>query len=182
MSFNSAVSLRFFQALLCCCLLTACAPEVPEPKPPPAQLSRDDIGYFCGMIVEDHAGPKSQVFLEGREQALWFTTVRDGIAFLRLPEETRPVTVLYVTTMDGGQWDHPEGDVRNWVEVDAAWFVIESGKSGSMGAPEAIPFADKQAAAEFAGEHGGRVLALADIPDTYILGHGLETTGEHADH
>jgi copper chaperone NosL len=51
-----------------------------------------------------------------------------------------------------------------------------------MGAPEAIPFADKQAAAEFAGEHGGRVLALADIPDTYILGHGLETTGEHADH
>lgn len=161
---------------IACCLvifsllLGGCNKPPEEAPPPPAPLTRDDTGYFCGMIVEDHAGPKSQVFLEGQSRPLWFTTARDGIAFTRLPEETRPVSILYVSAVDLGGWDNPEADPANMIEASAAWFVISSGQRGSMGAPEAIPFSSEQAARTFADEHGGTVVKFADIPDRYVLG------------
>jgi len=151
-------------------------------KPLPAGLTRDDTGYFCGMIVEDHTGPKSQVILQRSGRPLWFTSARDGIAFMRLPEETRPVSAFYVTAVDLGDWDHPETGSGNWVEAELAWFVIESQRLGSMGAPEAIPFAGKQAALEFAKEFGGQVVSLADISDSYILGHGQPVANNHVGH
>jgi copper chaperone NosL len=163
-------------------LVTSCGSGKPLTTPAPALLTRDDTGYFCGMIVEDHAGPKSQVFVRGREQALWFTTARDGLAFLRLPEETRPVTAFYVSTIDRGGWEHPEVEADNWIAAEAAWFVIDSSRLGSMGAPETIPFSNRASAEVFADEFGGRVLQLADIPDNYILGHGQKNGDVHAGH
>jgi len=156
--------------LVCGTFLAACGEKQAAAKPPPATLSRDDIGYFCGMIVEDHQGPKSQIILKDHEQALWFTTARDGIAFLRLPEETRPILAFYVSALDLGGWDHPESDPANMIDAGQAWFVIESDRQGSMGAPETIPFTSEQAALSFIEKFGGRALRLDDIPDSYILG------------
>ncbi len=167
---NSRV--RIFLALACYAALVACSNDAATQKRPPAELTRDATGYFCGMIVEDHLGPKSQIALTGSAQPLWFTTARDGIAFTLLPEETRPINAFYVTAVDQGEWDHPEAQANNWLLASAAWFVIESEKLGSMGAPEAIPFSTEQAALAFAAEFGGRVLRLSDIPNSYILGHG----------
>ncbi len=167
--------MSFNRSLACCLavfaiLLSGCDGPPEEAPPPPATLTRDDTGYFCGMIVEDHAGPKSQLFLREQTRPLWFTTARDGIAFTRLPEETRPVSILYVSAVDLGGWDNPEADPGNMIAATAAWFVIDSDQRGSMGAPETIPFSSEQAARAFAAEHGGMVLRLAEIPDSYILG------------
>ncbi len=164
------MSFRHFLITLVCGILIACGADTSAPKPAPTQPGREDTGYFCGMIVADHTGPKSQIFLRGELKPLWFTTARDGIAFQRLPEETRPIHVFYVSAVDLGGWDHPEADTDSMIEADRAWFVIESEKSGSMGAPETIPFSSRPAAEAFAAQHGGRVLQLDDIPVAYVLG------------
>lgn len=168
--------------LACFCMLAACSEPKSTVLPSPATLTRDDTGYFCGMIVADHQGPKSQIFLENEAKPLWFTTARDGIAFTRLPEEVRPVRVFYVSAIDLGGWDQPETDPANMIQADLAWFVIESEKQGSMGAPEAIPFNSEQAAHAFVESYGGRVLRLEDIPDSYILGPTQPLEDTHAGH
>lgn len=176
------MSYRFFLVVVYCAVLVACGGETAIPKPTPVDVTRDDTGYFCGMIVEDHAGPKSQIFLKGQDKPLWFTTARDGVAFLRLPEETRPIRAFYVSAVDLGGWQHPEADTANMIEAEGAWFVIDSEKMGSMGAPEAIPFSVEQAAIDFAVQHGGRVSRLGDIPEAFILGHGQLDADPHAGH
>ena len=178
------MSYRLLITVLCCTAVFACGSETatPKPKPAPVEVTRDDTGYFCGMIVEDHTGPKSQIFVRGQSTPLWFTTARDGVAFLRLPEETRPIQVFYVSAVDLGGWNHPEADTANMIEAEQAWFVIESERMGSMGAPEAIPFSQEQAAQKFAAQHSGRVLRLGEIPEGYILGPGQTGADPHAGH
>ena len=174
MSYRLTLPLLLFSSML----LAGCGSEQPVAKPLPVELTRDDTGYFCGMIVEDHSGPKSQVIVAGAASPLWFTTTRDGIAFSRLPEETRPIRAFYVSAVDRGGWEHPESDTANMIEAGQAWFVIDSDKNGSMGAPETIPFHSHDAALAFAEANGGTVLRLADIPDSYILGPGLSAGGD----
>jgi copper chaperone NosL len=48
---------------------------------------------------------------------------------------------------------------------------------GGMGGEEAVPFSDKAAAEKFAAEHGGRVVAFAEVPKDYVLGGTAELTG-----
>ena len=154
----------------CLLTLTACSDETGSKARPPDVLSRDDTGYFCGMIVEDHTGPKSQIRLAGSGETLWFTSVRDGIAFTLLPEETRAISAFYVSSVDNDSWDHPESAQANWLPASSAWYVIKSDRRGGMGAAEAIPFATEAAARQFADQHDGQVAGLADIPVSYILG------------
>lgn len=151
----------------------ACEGEQPAaPAPPPdTQLSREETGYFCGMIVADHSGPKSQIRLAGEPgRTLWFTSVRDGIAYTLLPEETAPIAAFYVTAVAAGEWEHPEANPDNWIAADSAWYVIGSERRGGMGAAEAIPFNAQNRAARFSEQFGGEVVRLADIPRDYILG------------
>src|SRR5690606_18170960 len=129
------------------------------PPPVAAEAPDDAAGHYCGMLLTDHDGPKGQIHLASREDPLWFSSVRDTIAFLRLPEEPKDVTAVYVNDMGLAQdWDHPEPGT--WVDAHAAWFVIESDRQGGMGAPEAVPFSSEQAAGGFRDAHGGRIVRL----------------------
>lgn len=157
-----------------CALLFACSETAELPKLTPEVVTRDDVGYFCGMIVEDHLGPKSQAFVANQAEVIWFTSVRDGVAFSLLPEERARLRVFYVTAMDLAPWDHPEQVETAWIEAADAWYVLGSEKRGGMGAPEAIPFSTRQAAQDFAAAHGGEVAAFTAIPEAYILGHGQQ--------
>ncbi len=154
---------------LCAVLVTACGePEVAE-APPPQDPTRAAIGYYCSMTIVDHPGPKGQVHLEGKKQPLWFSSVRDTIAFTMLPEEAKNITAIYVNDMGRAKtWKKPE--TNTWIRARSAWYVIGSTRRGGMGAPEAVPFGDKDKAQSFAGEHGGRVVAFEDIPREAILG------------
>ena len=139
------------------------------PPPVAAEVPDDATGHYCGMLLSTHEGPKGQIHLESREDPIWFSSVRDTIAFLRLPEEPRDVSAVYVNDMGlARNWAHPEAGT--WVDAHDAWYVVESGMIGGMGAPEAVPFSTEPAAEAFRGEHGGRVVRLDDIPDDYVLG------------
>ncbi|MDX1605551.1 MAG: nitrous oxide reductase accessory protein NosL [Candidatus Competibacterales bacterium] len=150
-------------------LLTACGedPRVAA-VPAPAPLDREAIGRYCRMIVADHEGPKAQIFLAGRDEPVWFSSVRDGIAFTRLPEEPKDIAAFYVNDMSDTDWARP--DDTTWIDARDAWYVIGSSRAGGMGAPEAVPFVSEPAATAFAAVHGGEVVRLEAIPDDYILG------------
>ncbi|SDR00421.1 nitrous oxide reductase accessory protein NosL [Pseudovibrio sp. Tun.PSC04-5.I4] len=149
-------------------LLAACQEKETVTKPVAMELSTEAAGFYCQMTVLDHDGPKAQIHLAGSPFPLWFSQVRDAVAFTRLPEESKDYVAIYVNDMDKAEsWKQP-GD-NNWVDADQAYFVIESSQIGGMGAPEAIPFGSKEGADNFAKDKGGKVVRLTDIPDEYVL-------------
>jgi copper chaperone NosL len=64
-------------------------------------------------------------------------------------------------------WSEP--GVDNWIDARQALFVVDSRQAGGMGAPEAIPFGERQAADAYAAANGGHVARLTEIPDSYVL-------------
>ncbi len=150
--------------------LSACDSKAPPAAPPPAaEVPLEATGHYCGMLLSEHSGPKGQIHLASRGTPVWFTSVRDTIAFLRLPEEARDIAAAYVNDMGRArQWDQPEAGT--WIRLEDALFVIESDRLGGMGAPEAVPFSERTDAESYVREHGGRILRLADIPDDYVIG------------
>jgi copper chaperone NosL len=158
-------------ALLCMLLPVAgCERERPAAQRPAAvELPAEATGHYCGMLLTAHEGPKGQIHLAHRPGPVWFSSVRDTIAFTRLPEEPRDISAIYVSDMARSKY-YEQPDAGAWVEAREAWFVIGSALRGGMGAPEAVPFSDPQAAEAFRARHGGRVVRLDDIPDSYVLG------------
>lgn len=140
--------------------------------PPPVALTREAVGHYCGMTLVEHPGPKGQILLRGGDtRPVWFSSARDAIAFTALAEEAKAIRAIYVSDMARAEsWDQP--GATNWVEARRAHFVLGSDRRGGMGAEEAIPFSDRAAAERFAAEHGGRVLAFAEIPRDWALGSG----------
>jgi len=140
--------------------------------PAAQELTRDAIGYYCMMTVVEHQGPKGQIILSDREEPLWFTSVRDTLAFTVLPGEPKNIAAIYVTDIGRASWDSPEPGT--WVDARKAWFVIGSDASGGMGAPELVPFGVEDDALGFAEEHGGEVFRYEAIPDNLFLGENKE--------
>ncbi|MEO9777162.1 nitrous oxide reductase accessory protein NosL [Roseibium sp.] len=143
--------------------------------PLPVALTEEAAGHYCNMTILEHTGPKAQIFLAGFPHPLWFSQVRDGIAFLRSPEEHFETVAIYVNDMGRvTDWDFPGQET--WIDAKTAWYVIGSRKTGGMGTPEAIPFGSEQSAFAFTAGNGGEVVRLAEIPDAYVLGPvGLDT-------
>ena len=152
-------------------------------KPLPVEPTREASGHYCGMILVDHSGPKAQVHLPGEPEPVWFSSVRDAIAFTMLPEEPRNYTAIYVNDMGVAQWNAPEPGT--WIDAAGASYVIGSERMGGMGVPEAVPFATHEAAERFVAEQGGRIVALTDVPESYIFAYADEdesaatAQGEH---
>ncbi len=157
--------------------LSACGDEERAELPPPAPLTQEAIGYYCNMTVREHHGPKGQIRLKSEDQPIWFSSVRDTIAFTLLPEEPKDIWVVYVTDMSKAEtWESPENG--NWIEAETALFVIGSTKKGGMGAPEPVPFSSQEAAEKFAEQYGGEIVGLSEIPENAILGP-VEVGNEH---
>lgn len=164
----------FWFALLFVMILAAAgcerkASDAAAAPPSPAEVHADATGHYCGMLLADHEGPKGQIHLASRSAPVWFSSVRDTIAYTRLPEEPRDIAAIYVNDMARARrWEQPEPGA--WVDARQAWFVVDSDVRGGMGAPEAVPFSERAAADAFREKHSGRVVRLADIPDAYVLG------------
>ncbi len=151
-------------------LLAGCERDAADTAlPPPAALTSEAMGVFCGMNLLEHPGPKGQIITKSRIDPFWFSSVRDTVAFTLMPEQSRDIRAIYVSDMGRAlSWDNPGAD--NWVDARKAFFVIESRRRGGMGAAEAVPFGERAAADAFAAKNGGRVVAFADIPRDYVLG------------
>jgi copper chaperone NosL len=154
-------------ALLFVFLLAACEKNKIVEAPPAQQLTREANGYYCLMTVVNHSGPKGQIILTDKPQSLWFTSVRDTIAFTLSPEEPKNIAAIYVNDMTDANWDNPGAD--NWIDARKAWYVLGSDRSGGMGAPEAVPFSTKENAELFVKKQAGTVYDFESIPQEYIL-------------
>lgn len=162
------MKLRLALAAALMLLLAGCGEETELSTPPPARMTAEAVGHYCQMNLLEHKGPKAQIHIARQVHPLWFSQIRDAVAFLRLPEETAEVAAVYVNDMGKAEsWDHPGAD--NWTDAKQAHFVIESRRKGGMGAPEAVPFASPDAADAYVTENGGRIVRLDHIPDDYIL-------------
>jgi copper chaperone NosL len=154
---------------VCVTVLAGCQEEVQIAKPAAIGLTPEAAGHYCQMTVLEHTGPKAQIHLTGNPNPFWFTQVRDAVAFTLSPEEPKTIAAIYVNDMDKAEsWDQPGAD--NWIDADTAWFVIGSTMTGGMGAPEAIPFGNADAATAFAADNGGSVVRLREIPESYVFG------------
>jgi copper chaperone NosL len=150
-----------YSVFLSLLLLLSCSETELVETPPPQELSRDAVGYFCQMTVVEHTGPKGQVILADREEPLWFVSVRDTLVFTALPGEPKNISAIYVTDIGRADWDNPEPGT--WLDAREAWYVVNSDRAGGMGAPEIVPFGKKEDAEQFISLHGGAVLAFDAI-------------------
>lgn len=165
------MNIKLFFCFLLILALSACDNSSPKQTYTPQDVTRDDIGYYCNMIIEDHPGPKAQIILSNTEKAIWFSSVRDAVAFNLLPEESKDIAAFFVTAMDKTDWDHPEKKNSTWIQAQSAMYVINSRQRGGMGQMEAIPFKQKESANSFIEKHGGEILMYDEIPKNYILGN-----------
>ena len=149
--------------------LAGCKEDVAGVPPPPQELTSEAIGYYCGMNLMEHGGPKGQIILASRSDPIWFSSARDAVSFTLLPEEPKDIRAIYVSDMaKAPSWDDP--GTKNWVDARTAFFVIGSKLRGGMGATETVPFSDRSKADKFASEHGGQIVTFAEIPRDYVLG------------
>ncbi len=138
------------------------------PKPPPQEPTATSVAYFCSMGLLEHGGPKAQAFRVGKSEPLWFSSVRDAVAFSMLPGEPKDIVAIYVNDMAKARnWDRPEAGA--WVEAHDAWYAIGSDYNAGMGGKEAVPFSDENVARSFTATHGGTIVRFDDIPEKYIL-------------
>ena len=60
-------------------------------------------------------------------------------------------------------------DPAVWIDARQAYYVIEGGYIGGMGAEDAMPFSDQARAQDFARRHGGRVAAFSEVPERCVF-------------
>lgn len=133
-------------------------------------LTSDSVGHFCQMNLLEHEGPKAQAHLAGLPGApLFFSQVRDVVAYQRMPEQSHEILAIWVNDMgaEGATWATP--GATNWIAAQDAYYVVGSQIVGGMGAAEIVPFSTAEKAASFAKINGGQILQLAEIPDAAVL-------------
>lgn len=160
--------MKWLPLLLLAITLAACKEDVAT-RPEPMPLTAEAVGHYCQMDLLEHPGPKAQVHLEGLDHPLFFSQVRDAIAYQRMPEQSHAITAIYVNDMaaPAASWEHPGAE--NWIDATAAHYVIGSDATGGMDAPELVPFLDAKDASDFADMRGGQVLQLAEVADSEVL-------------
>ena len=96
---------------------------------------------------------------------LFFSQVKDAVAYLRMPEQSDTVTIAYVSDMGTApSWD--DVGAMNWIAAASAVYVIGSDAKGGMDAAEFVPFSDPAKAQAFAAQNGGQVVAFDQIPQS----------------
>ncbi len=159
---------RLALPLLAVLALAACREETAE-APAPADLTPETVGFYCQMELLDHAGPKGQIHLDGLPAPLFFSQVRDAVAYLHMPEQSHAVRAVYVQDMAlAASWETPGG----WIAAEDAVYVIGSDRMGGMNAPEFVPFSDPAAAEAFIARHGGTLRAFEEIDAVEALSAG----------
>ncbi len=149
--------------------LTACKQEEAQDTSA-LPLDEDSAGHYCQMNLLEHDGPKAQAHLKGLPGApLFFSQVRDVVAYMRMPEQSHEILSVWVNDMGapGVTWEAP--GQTNWISAEEAFYVVGGRAVGGMGAPEVVPFSDPDKATRFAAANGGQVARLAAIPDSAVL-------------
>lgn len=160
--------MRFAQVVMAALMLAGCKEDVAS-APPPVAMTEEAVSFFCQMDIAEHGGPKGQIHLEGFPVPLFFSQVRDLVAYLKSPERDAKITGVYVSDMGAAvSWKQP--GIDNWTLAAGAQFVVGANVAGGMGAQEIVPFSNIEDAQDFAARWGGQVMPLDAIADTAVFG------------
>ncbi|WP_260789554.1 nitrous oxide reductase accessory protein NosL [Aquabacterium sp. OR-4] len=122
-----------------------------------------------GMLLAEYPGPKGQIQLSGQPQPEWYCDTLELLNAMLRPEQVRKRQGAWVQDMARADWERPRG---HWIDARSAHYVLQSRRKGSMGAT-AASFADAAAAQAFVQQHGGRVVAYAELkPEMVDLSGG----------
>ena len=158
MGFRRLVSL-LFAALFA--LLIGCSGEPETATLAAAQpIDAGDSCHVCGMLIKGFAGPKGEAFMQGQKTPFKFCSTMDLFSFLLQPENETQLSHAYVHDMSDVAWEKPNDDA--FVLASEAWYVVGHDQPGAMGHTLAS-FAQRDAADAFRQQHGGEVIAYADI-------------------
>lgn len=149
--------------------LVACKEEAMQ-NVSPVTLNLQAVGHYCQMELLEHDGPKGQAHLAGLPGApLFFSQVRDAVAYMRMPEQSHAILAVWVNDMgaEGASWSEPGAD--NWIPAKDAFYVVGARVKGGMGAPELVPFSNEARAVAFVQQRGGEVMRFDQIPDETVL-------------
>ncbi len=149
--------------------VAGCSNDTTASIPKAVTMTEEALGHYCQMNLTEHPGPKAQVHLDGIGEPLFFSQVRDAIAYQRMPEQSHAIRMVYVSDMGApaASWEVP--GVDNWIPADKALFVVGSRIAGGMGAPELVPFSARDKADAFVARNGGEIRDLAAIADEDVL-------------
>lgn len=147
--------------------------------PSPVSLGGGKQCDACGMVIERHAGPNAMAFYrenspDGHENPARFDSVSEMVAYDAQRRQTGwERVVAYVTDYSSVEYTitTEEGTKRlsshvepaSFVKAEKASYVVGSAVKGAMGS-DFIPFANSGDAKSFSREHGGDVVAFADLP------------------
>lgn len=165
-----------FTALLVSAVFVALAgcssQDDPANKPEPWPITADAVGHYCSMDLIEHDGPKGQVFIRGRADPLWFSTIRQVLAYTIMPDSPRGLDAIYVTDMAIVK-NMRQPEPESWMDAREAYYVTESKLPGGMGGEDPLPFSDREKAEAFISEYGGKILMFDEIPEEYILHYDM---------
>lgn len=154
--------------------LAGCQEQVASSMPPPVAMTEEAVGHFCQMNILEHPGPKAQIHLDRLPHPLFFSQVRDGVAYERMPEQNYEIVAVYVSDMSRApDWENV--GTENWIPANSAHYVVGSSKAGGMGSPELVPFSDRNDALAFVRQYGGQVMTLDQIDDVVVLSNAAAT-------
>lgn len=124
----------------------------------PREPTRETSCALDGMILLDYPGPKAQIHYDQGEPDFFCDTLEMFSIYLR-PEQKRRVVGIFTQDMGRADWNDPRG---HWIDAKSAYYVAGSRKAGSMG-PTIAPFARREDAEAFAGQHGGKVFRFGEV-------------------
>lgn len=142
--------------------IVSCSENDPKAKPEisAVHIEDQDECHLCGMLINQFAGPKGEMFEKNKSSVRKFCSVNDLFAYMLQPENIHNTAKAFVHDMTSSPW----GNTREAELIDAkqAWYVIGHKLPGAM-APALASFKNKNSAEAFAKSQGGKVLAFSDI-------------------
>ena len=102
------LKIALLPVLLCGLVLAGCGErQTAEAPPPPHELTRAAVGYYCGMTLLSTPGPRLRSSWRAGA-SLSGSSARDAFSFTMLPEEPKDIRAIYVSDMaKAPSWDNP---------------------------------------------------------------------------
>ncbi len=170
--------------------------SVPEPV---AFEDTRSIGFASedtATIDSDASVPRAQVFYSQYQYVIGYYGIETAVESMddasRQQQFGYPL-VSYVTTYDDTGIELEDGQIEtdswpDWERADNAVYVVNSAAETPAGTVT-VPFADQQAAADFADEHGGSVMgwdklheqSFGSVDDAALVRQQVDTQREDAD-
>ncbi|PSJ41163.1 nitrous oxide reductase accessory protein NosL [Zobellella taiwanensis] len=149
-----------FVLLLPILLLSGCGDRIEEQARRAVEIEQGDECHLCGMVISRFPGPKGEAYEQGEEQVRKFCSTRDLMNWALDPENRHARQQIWVHDMSVVPWEEP--DDEQFIDAEAAWYVVGSSRTGAMG-PTLASFGQQTVAEQFASQYGGQVLAFREL-------------------